>query len=116
MKLTSGKHKDHPCVTVEGKIDRNDVIELDVTLSQEVARANDVLILDLAGVEVAASGAISAIVDAASSMQGKGGVLRIYDPHPHVLDLFMRLGLHQTLKFFKSSRHKHDAGDTKAHK
>ena len=116
MKVTTGKHKDHPCVTVEGKIDRNDVIELDVLLSQEVARAKDVLILDLAGVEVAASGAISAIVDAASSMQGKGGVLKIYDPHPHVLELFKRLGLHQTLKFFKSSRHKNDAGDTKAHK
>ncbi len=113
MKVTIGKHKDHPCVTIEGKIERNDVIELDILLSEQAGKAKDVLILDLAGVDAAASGAISAIVDASSSMQEKKGVLKIYDPHPHVLDLFMRLGLHQTLKFFKSSRHRNGDEPTK---
>jgi len=113
VKLTIGTHKDHPCVTVDGKIERNDIIELDVTLTEQAQKAKDVLILDLAGVEAAASGVISAIVDASNSMQEKGGVLKIYDPHPHVLDLFRRLGLHQTLKFFKSSRHKSGEEPTK---
>lgn len=113
MKLTIGAHKEHPCVTIEGKIERTDLIELDITLTEQARKAKDVLILDLAGVDAAASGAISAIVDASNEMQEKGGVLKIYDPHPHVLDLFKRLGLTQTLKFFKSSRHKTGEEPTK---
>lgn len=108
MKLTIGTHKGRPCVTIEGKIDRNDIIELEVALSEQTQKAKDVLILDIAAVDAAASGAISAIVDASNEMQQKGGVLKIYDPHPHILSLFQRLGLHQTLRFFKSSRHKGD--------
>lgn len=66
------------------------------------------VILDLAGVETAASAAISAIVDASNQMREKGGVHRIDDPHPHVLKRFKRQGLHQTLWFFQSSRHRGD--------
>jgi len=104
MNITEKTRGKWTLLALEGRIDSQGAVDLDLALQAALADGKQYLLLDLRNVPYINSSGLRALADVLTQLQKDGGDLQLVDMHPKVKRVFEIIGfdnfftIHETLE------------------
>jgi anti-anti-sigma factor len=97
VNITEREQNGIPLFVLDGRVDSEGVVDLDLALQTAVAEGNYRMVLDMAAVRYINSAGLRTLADILTQNQANGGDLRLVDLSPKVQRVFQIIGFD---KFF----------------
>jgi len=104
MNISEREHGDVVVYTVEGRVDSEGAMDLDIALQSATAEGKHKIVLEMSGVRYINSAGLRTLADILTQNQKAGGDLKLVSLHPKVQRVFQIIGferffdIHETME------------------
>ena len=92
MEITERVENDVTVFALEGRIDTQGAVDLDLALQAAVSEGTHRMVLDMAGVRYICSAGLRTLADVFTTNRGQGGDLKLVALNPKVMRIFRIIG------------------------
>lgn len=102
MNITEREHSGITIFTVEGRVDSEGAVDLDMALQAATAEGKHKMVLEMADVRYINSAGLRTLADILTQNQKAGGDLKLVNLHPKVKRVFQIIGFERFFNIYPS--------------